>query len=109
MRSVLGGAIIPPAAPRAIASCVSARIAANPGAETPTTIGSFARAITRFTMPTDSACVIFGASPSWPSTVMPSTPAARKKSVIRSIEASSIAPSGWNGVGAITYTPFASM
>ena len=69
------------------------RIAAKPGADTPTTIGSFTRASTRFTIPTDSSCAILGASPSWPSTVMPSTPALRKKSVMRSMDDSSIRPS----------------
>src|SRR5260221_8830379 len=107
VRSVFGGAIITPAAPAAIASCVSARIAAKPGADTPTTTGTLARLMTRCTMSTDSLCSIFGASPSWPSTVIPLTPAFRKKSVMRSIEDSSIRPSGWNGVGAITYTPCA--
>ena len=102
MRSVLGGAIITPAAPAAITSCVSARIAAKPGADTPTTIGSCRARDHARTMATDSSCVIFGASPSWPSTVMPSTPASTKKSVMRSIDASSTRPSGWNGVGAMT-------
>ena len=105
VRSVLGGAIMTPAAPRAITSCVSARMAANPGAETPTTIGMPARSITRRTIATDSLCSIFGASPSWPSTVIPFTPALMKKSVMRSIEESSMRPSGWKGVGAITKTP----
>ena len=100
-----GGAIITPAAPASIASCASARIAAKPGAETPTTTGTRTRAVTRRTIATDSSCVILGASPSCPSTVMPVTPASRKKSVMRSIDASSTRPSGWNGVGAITYTP----
>ena len=102
MRSVLGGAIITAEAPAAIASCVSARIAAKPGADTPTTTGTRTRAVTRRTIATDSSCVILGASPSWPSTVMPVTPACTKKSVIRSIDPSSTRPSGWNGVGAIT-------
>jgi hypothetical protein len=80
-----------------------ARMAAKPGAETPTTMGSLpTRWITRCTIPTDSACAILGASPSWPSTVMPSTPAFTKKSVMRSMDDSSTFPSGWNGVGAMT-------
>jgi len=33
---------------------------------------------------------------------MPSTPDSMKKSVMRSIDASSMRPSGWNGVGAMT-------
>ena len=70
-----GGAIITPAAPRSMTSRVSARMGAKPGAETPTITGFLNRARTRFTMPTDSSCDIFGASPSWPSTVMPSMPA----------------------------------
>src|SRR5512140_3620760 len=84
-------------------------MAAKPGAETPTMTGNFTRWSTRFTMPTDSSCAIFGASPSWPRTVTPSPPASMKKSVMRPIDDSSMRPSGWKGVGAMTYTPFASL
>ena len=71
-------------------------------ADTPTITGSLNRVSTRFTMPTDSSWAIFGASPSWPSTVMPVTPAWMKKSVMRSMDDSSMRPSGWKGVGAMT-------
>ena len=75
MRSVFGGAIITPAAPALITSCVNARIAAKPGAETPTTTGSDgARRIIRLAICTLSSWPSFGASPSWPSTVMPVEP-----------------------------------
>ena len=40
---LLGGAIMTPAAPRDMTSCASERIAAKPGADTPTMIGSLVR------------------------------------------------------------------
>ena len=67
-----------PAAPCAITSCVSARMAAKPGAETPTTTGSpLARRIIWRAAAMLSWCSSLGASPSWPSTVMPVAPHCR--------------------------------
>ena len=55
-------------------AAVSERIAAKPGELTPTTTGTSVRAMTRQAMSTASSWSSFGASPSWPSTVSPSTP-----------------------------------
>ena len=77
MRKVLGGAIITPAAPKAMTSCVSARMAAKPGADPPTTTGSLP--MRRINLPataTPSACSSLGASPNWPSAVTPMAPQA---------------------------------
>ena len=53
-------------------------MAANPGAETPTTTGIVpARAITCEAIATDSACSSLGASPNCPRTVTPVAPQPR--------------------------------
>ena len=70
-----GGAIITPAAPASIDARASERIAAKPGAETPTITCSFgARLMKRFATASASAASSFGASPRMPSTVTPSQP-----------------------------------
>src|SRR6478735_8392086 len=80
-------------------------MAAKPGAETPTMIGTLARLMMRRAIAIDSAWSSLGASPSWPRMVMPSIPQPRKKSVMRSSDVSSTRPSSWKGVGAIGITP----
>ena len=75
---MLGGAIITPAAPSAIDSRASVRIAANPGAVTPTITGVEPKAwMKRLATARLSAASSFGASPSWPSTVTPVEPVRR--------------------------------
>ena len=70
-----GGAIITPAAPASIDSRASERMAAKPGAETPTMICMvFARLTKRAATSLGLGGSSFGASPMMPSTVMPSQP-----------------------------------
>ena len=75
VRSVLGGAIITPAAPAAMDDSAKARMAAKPGADTPTTTGRApARRMKRAARAADSEASSFGASPMTPSTVRPVAP-----------------------------------
>ena len=71
------GVIMTPAAPASMAERASARMAAKPGALTPTTTGRPARRITRAATSSASPASSFGASPMMPSTVMPVQPTSR--------------------------------
>jgi hypothetical protein len=78
VRSVFGGAIITPAAPASMEARARPRIAAKPGAETPTITGSpSARRTKRVATSSASAPSSLGASPMTPSTVMPVEPTSR--------------------------------
>ncbi|GAV36414.1 hypothetical protein ROTAS13_04101 [Roseomonas sp. TAS13] len=78
VRSDGTGAIITPAAPLSITARLRERMAAKPGADTPTMTGSPAMPFTkRAAMSSDSSGSSFGASPMMPSTVTPVAPAAR--------------------------------
>ena len=72
------GAIITPAAPASMTLRASERMAAKPGAETPTMIGApAARLIMRVAMSRASWGSSLGASPMMPSTVTPVQPVSR--------------------------------
>ena len=66
-----------PAAPLSMAMALSASMAAKPGAETPTTTGTLARAQIREMIVADSSAVSLPASPIIPRIVRPVAPRAR--------------------------------
>ena len=72
-----GGAIMTPAAPPSMTPRARERMAAKPGAETPTMIGTPARRTTWFEIARASAGSSFGASPMMPRMVRPVTPQER--------------------------------
>ena len=89
-----------PDAPRSITACVSSPMAAKPGEDTPTTMGTRppTRSTTCLVKAFASSAVSFVASPMMPRIVRPVTPRSMQKSTMRSVLARSSAPASVNGV-----------